>query len=871
MNRKHSLLLSGLRLAAASLACATAPMPSPAAVQMDGESRRACVELIGRIIPGHADQFVCEIIPGADGRDVFEIESRDGKVVLRGNTPLSQAVALNRYLTRYCDCHVSLNGRQLRLPARLPLVLEKERVVGWASSRYFLNYCAFGYSLPWWDWAEWEPFIDWMALQGINQPLAVTGQEAVWQAVGRRFGMTDAETEAFLAGPPYLPFQWMGCLDGHGGPLPKRWTDRRAELQKKILARERELGMRPVLQGFTGHVPEALLKKFPAAKARHIRWIEWNTWMLDPTDPLFPEIGAAFMEEQTRLFGTDHLYAADSFIEMAPPSGDLDYLARLGRAIHDGMAKTDPQAVWLLQGWTFFHQRKFWTPERIKAFLDAVPDQGMLILDLFCEKSPVWNQTEGFFGKPWVWSFVYTFGNNTVIGGSGPLERIGDLPGIRAHPLGRNLRGVGLIVEGLGHNPPLYDLFFEQAWREGPVDLPARMREFARYRYGREDEHAAAAWDALLRGIYSGHRNTESRTVVTTFPGLDRRFGRNPAGPLGTAWRHLLQAGAYVEDTETYRHDLVNVGRQYLAEHAGRLYDEASATSRAGDAGKFKTTTQAFLKTLRDLDELLATDRHFLLGRWLEDAKRWGETDDERARMEWNARRVLTLWGGGTALRDYAWKEWSGLVGGFYAKRWEMFFRRQQEALDTGRPFDAAAGNAELLRFENEWAAGRELYPAEPRGDALSVSRRLYDQYVPQPLHHLALGKPATCSFALPGMEAGLANDGFVDTESFWGTDTAQDKAAWWQVDLEEPVAVGRVVVVGYYGDNRRYGFTVEGSLDGKTWDLLADQRENKAPATKEGSECNFTQRIMRHLRVTLTGNSANTGRHLVEVMAFEK
>jgi hypothetical protein len=456
------------------------------------------------------------------------------------------------------------------------------------------------------------------------------------------------------------------------------------------------------------------------------------------------------MEEQTRLFGTDHLYAADSFIEMAPPSGDLDYLARLGRAIHDGMAKTDPRAVWLLQGWTFFHQRKFWTPERIKAFLDAVPNQGMLILDLFCEKSPVWNQTEGFFGKPWVWSFVYNFGNNTVIGGSGPLERIGDLPGVRAHPLGRNLRGVGLIVEGLGHNPPLYDLFFEQAWREGPVDLPGRMREFARQRYGREDEHAAAAWDALLSGIYSGHRNTESRTVVTSFPGPDRRFGRNPAGTLATAWRHLILAGAQVGDTETYRHDLVNVGRQYLAEHAGRLYDEASAASRAGDAGKFRTTTRAFLKTLGDLDELLATDRHFLLGRWLEDAKRWGETDDERARMEWNARRVLTLWGGGTALRDYAWKEWSGMIGGFYSKRWDVFFRRQQEALDTGRPFDAAAANAELLSFENEWAAGRELYPAEPQGDALAVSRRLYDQYVPQPLRHLALGKPATFSCPSP-------------------------------------------------------------------------------------------------------------------------
>ena len=48
---------------------------------------------------------------------------------------------------------------------------------------------------------------------------------------------------------------------------------------------------------------------------------------------------------------------------------------------------------------------------------------------------------------------------------------------------------------------------------------------------------------------------------------------------------------------------------------------------------------------IRDLDELLATNDEFLLGKWLEDAKRWGATDSERAKLEWNARRILTLWG----------------------------------------------------------------------------------------------------------------------------------------------------------------------------------------------------------------------------------
>jgi hypothetical protein len=120
-------------------------------------------------------------------------------------------------------------------------------------------------------------------------------------------------------------------------------------------------------------------------------------------------------------------------------------------------------------------------------------------------------------------------------------------------------------------------------------------------------------------------------------------------------------------------------------------------------------------------------------------------------------------------------------------------------------------------------------------------------------------------------MDASLANDGLIDTESYWGTNVAKDKAAWGQVDFEKPTTVGRVVVIGYYGDKRHYGFTVEGSLDGKEWTMLADRRDNKDPSAKTGYEYKFTPRDIRYFRVTLTGNSANTGRHLVEVLAFEK
>ena len=136
----------------------------------------------------------------------------------------------------------------------------------------------------------------------------------------------------------------------------------------------------------------------------------------------------------------------------------------------------------------------------------------------------------------------------------------------------------------------------------------------------------------------------------------------------------------------------------------------------------------------------------------------------------------------------------------------------------------------------------------------------------------LTTGKPTSCSHALPPYPAHLANDGRVrNTNRFWATDVNVDKEAWWQVDLEEPTTVGRVVVLFYYGDRREYGFTVETSLDGADWEMVADFRRDYQPATRRGTTCTFPARKVRYLRVTLPHNSANTGRHLVEVMAFEK
>src|SRR5690606_28459329 len=103
---------------------------------------------------------------------------------------------------------VSLNYHQLALPDELPELKHKIDVSTPFEYRYLFNYCTYGYSMPWWRWSQWERMIDYMALKGVNMPLAIIGQEAVWQEVFRGFGLSEKQITDFFVGPAHLPWGW---------------------------------------------------------------------------------------------------------------------------------------------------------------------------------------------------------------------------------------------------------------------------------------------------------------------------------------------------------------------------------------------------------------------------------------------------------------------------------------------------------------------------------------------------------------------------------------------------------------------------------------------------------------------------------------
>ena len=96
----------------------------------------------------YVNRFVYEVIPAdSTGRDVFEVDwsSAQNKPVVRGNTGVSLASALNYYLKYFCYASVTWGvngtGDQLSLPSPLPRVSQKIRTVSPVKYRYYMNVC----------------------------------------------------------------------------------------------------------------------------------------------------------------------------------------------------------------------------------------------------------------------------------------------------------------------------------------------------------------------------------------------------------------------------------------------------------------------------------------------------------------------------------------------------------------------------------------------------------------------------------------------------------------------------------------------------------------------------------------------------------
>ncbi|MFL5789705.1 MAG: alpha-N-acetylglucosaminidase [Flavisolibacter sp.] len=694
--------------------------------------------LVSRVVHNRASEFIVESILAENGKDAFEIEERNNKIILRGNNGVAIGSALYYYLTNFCHCQITWNGINLKLPLHLPHVTKKIHISTPYQYRYYLNYCTFNYSMSWWNWRRWQKEIDWMALHGINMSLAITGEEYCWYIVYKELGFTDKELRSFFSGPCYFAWFWMGNLDGWGGPLPISWMKSHKLLQQQIVNRERELGMKPVLPAFTGHVPSSFAKHFPNAKLKTTNWKNGfaDTYILDSEDPLFKQIAKRFIEKQTALFGTDHLYSADTFNENEPPSDDTSYLSALSKRLYEGMKLADKKALWLMQGWLFYSDRKFWKPKQVKALLDAVPDSAMMLLDLAAEIEPVWKRTDAFYGKPWIWNMLHNFGGNISLFGRMDGVATGPAEALQSPDAGK-LSGIGLTMEGIEQNPVLYELMTSHTWRNEPININEWLAGYVKNRYGSNDTTLVNAWQGMRKTVYNGQLIRDgAESIITGRPTFDSsttwtrtRLNYDPAELL-PVWEAFIKVSDRYKSSDGFQYDIVDITRQVLANYADTIHHRIVVSYRRNEADSFKFFANQFLDLIDDLDELLGTRKDYLTGLWINNARAWGTNETEKQIYERNAKDIITLWGDeNSPLHEYSCRQWNGLLKEFYKYRWQQFFNRVEASLKDHQSMDVHAFHSYISKWEWKWVNTHSTFKTITTGDPVKEAKRIYTKY----------------------------------------------------------------------------------------------------------------------------------------------
>lgn len=688
--------------------------------------------LLERIDKGASRKFVIERLKGE--KDFFELDQKGNKVVVRGNNYVSIATGINWYLKYYAGINLSWNGMQADLPEVLPPVLKKERHETDLKLRYDFNYCTFSYSMAFWDWKRWEQEIDWMALHGINLPLAMVGTDVVWKNVLEELGYTREEINAFIAGPGFQAWWLMNNLEGWGGPNPDSWYERQEELQKRILKRMREYGIEPVLPGYSGMVPHNAKDRLGLNVADPGRWNGYpRPAFLQPTDPQFERIAALYYREMTRLYGKASYYSMDPFHEGGNTSGvDLE---AAGKAIWKAMKQANPRAAWVVQAWGANPR-----PQMIR----NLPAGDMVVLDLFSESRPQWGdpasswyRKEGFGQHDWLFCMLLNYGGNVGLHGK-MAHLIEEFYKAKDSSFGKTLKGVGMTMEGIENNPVMYELLCELPWREQRFSKDEWLEGYLKARYGKSDSQVSQAWMLLSNTIYncpaaSTQQGTHESILcarpswkayqVSSWSEMSDYY--DPADVIRAAGM-MVDAAERFRGNNNFEYDLVDIVRQAVAEKGRLMYRVLVDAYKAGDRELFKLSSDRFLRLILMQDRLLATRPEFKVGRWLESARNLGSTEEEKDWYEWNARVQITTWGNRVAaddsgLHDYAHREWNGLLRDFYYLRWKTWLDEQLKSFEGGQP-----KAIDFYALEEPWTLKHNSYASEAEGNPVDIACEIY-------------------------------------------------------------------------------------------------------------------------------------------------
>lgn len=647
---------------------------------------------------------------GRQGCDYYEISDNAGKIHVKGNTGVSLAVGIHHYLKYYCKVHVSQVGDQVKMPSKIvPIntLIHKETK---ARIRYAYNYCTQSYTMAFWGEKEWRDELDWLALNGVNLVLDLTGQEEVWRKFLSAFGYSHKEIKDFLAGPAYYAWAYMGNLSGFGGPVHDSWFTERVELARKNHLIMRKLGMQPVLQGYSGMVPNDICKY-----DKNVRIIEQGTWcgfhrpaMIQTTSESFQYYAQKFYQAQQEVYGEfSHYYATDPFHE-GGNTGEMSE-REISRNVLSAMLEMDSQAVWVIQSWQGNP-----TSEQLAGLAEVENGKShALILDLYAEKTPHYgegveeNKAYGycreFNDTPWVYCMLNNFGGR--LGMHGHLDNLSTGIPI-AFNQNQRIVGIGMTPEASENNPVLYDFLFESIWQDNAekpleeISLKKWITDYVERRYGASSKTATKAWELLLDTVYKAEWNNIGQGAPECVVNARPAWKIQAASAWGNAIvsydmkkleqaeELLLRDYELLKESQGYIYDLVTVQQQVLSNQAFETQIKMQQAYDEEQADEFEKHAKQFMKLMEQMETVTDKNKYYSLNRWLKQAEVSSRYVDDFSRRLylWNARMLVTTWGSYEQseigrLHDYSNRQWSGLIRDFYKPRWEIWLNERRKEL----------------------------------------------------------------------------------------------------------------------------------------------------------------------------------------------
>ena len=676
-------------------------------------------------------------------KDFFSITACENKVNITANNYISAFHGLYEYLKNYCNVQLSWCGNKNIEIDKLTMFDGTFSKTIDQKYRVYLNYCTLDYSMCWWDFEKWEKEIDFMAMNGINMTLAVVGAEAVLYETLLSFNFSKEEALDCISGPSFWAWQLMTNIIGYLPPKSEKYVYERLELGKKILNRLVEFGIQPIQQGFSGHVPTAVKEKFPNANVLMQKgWCNYpKTAQIDPLDPFFKEFGTKYLETLESLMGNYHFIACDPFHESTPPKSSKEYLIQVGRVINSVYESFDSESVWVMQAWTMREH-----------IVKAVPKNRILILDLNSEKTPA---NKNMWGYPVVSGMLHNFGGKNAM--QGKLKKHCKNKYLELKENGANVVGSGMFMEGIEQNPVIYDLQFELLTSSKKIDWSNWLDNYILRRYKKYSTTLKKAWNLLLETCYKddGYEENAVGSTLASRPQMMPKM----TGPccyskvyydtekFEKAVALFLSVSDEYKDSDGYQYDLCDLMRQALS---NRFYTNQKAFAKAHfwrKLSKVKEISEKQLDLLLDLDSLTSYRSEMCLSRWICDAQKLATDDEKRKYFDMNARTLITLWGdvnaSTSALYDYSWREWSGLIKEYYYVRWSMFYKEVIEHMENHKRLVIKNGNdyvsrarylnydfgRKLGKFELEWGKTYKEYEYPVDKDTVDISKKLAEKW----------------------------------------------------------------------------------------------------------------------------------------------